>query len=124
MKDSVTKFAALAVLVIVFVAVVITDRWIDDSDGVSVDTNSSQLTQPSRISTEADTLDTDSETERSAVRVERTDNISVQQRKYNRALAERRSEWRSNRTTEEQDDGGEPPDERQDKDIWRSYVIE
>jgi len=123
MKDSVMKFAALAMMVIVFVSVGITDRWIDNSDEVSAETNSSQLSQPSRVGTEAETWHTGSEAEHSAVGAPRADNTPVQQEKYNRSLAQRRTEWRARRK-EEQDDGGEPPDERQDKDIWRSYVIE
>ena len=128
MKDSVLKFAVLAVLVIVFAAVAITARWMDDSDydqisrpsqgsdEVSFETNSSQQ--------QAGTWDTGSKTEFSTVWAARSGSSAEERESQERSTAERRSDWRSNHPSEELDDGGEPPDEREDKDIWRSAVVE
>ncbi len=128
MKDSVLKIAVLAMLVIVFAAVAITARWMDDSDydhisrpsqgsdEVSSETNSSQQ-QPGA-------WDDGSETEFSTLWATRPGGIAEERRAQDRSIAKRRSDWRSNHPEEELDDGGEPPDERQDKDVWRSDIIE
>ncbi len=127
MKDSVLKIAVLAVLVTVFTAVAITARWMDNSDydhisrtsqgsdEVSSGVNSSQQ--------QAGTWDTGSRAEFSTVWVSRPAS-EEEQKPQEPSIAQRRSDWRANHPEEELDDGGEPPDEREDKDIWRSDIIE
>ncbi len=133
MKDSVLKIAALAMMVIVFAAVAITARWIGDSDydhisrpcqGSDEVSSGASSCQASRVSTEAGTWDAVSRSELSTVWAAGHDSSSDDQKQSYRSTAERRAAWRSNHPKKEHNDGGEPPDGREDKDVWRNADIE
>ena len=121
MKDSVLKIAALALLIVVFAAVVITARWTDDSA-------CSHVNQPTRITCEIATKSgpTQSQTSHLNTQADAGDNwakirpvdtqgdhlgsnVDDPEHRQNRSAKKLAS-----RPEEEPDEGAEPPDNSKD----------
>jgi len=120
MKDSVLRTVVLVVLVIVFAAVVITSRWVDEPTYAQISCPSgnpdeiasegiSTQHQASRVDAQADTGQTEPEMAFSAAWAGRPDdNLDEPEQQAGSAAG------RSSRLTEEPDEGAEPPDDNKD----------
>ena len=120
MKDSVLKYAALALLIVVFAAVVITARWVDDSE-------CSYVNQPTQVTCEIATKSGPNQSQTSHVnaqvyvgdnwpkiasadaRPDRLGNNIDNPEHWDRSVARPAS-----RSEEEPDEGAEPPDDNKD----------
>ncbi|UCF17152.1 MAG: hypothetical protein JSW59_06765 [Phycisphaerales bacterium] len=113
MKDSSLKFAALALLIVVFAAVAITARWADDSTCSYVNQPTQDTCEtatksdtPSPLNTQVDPGATWAEIASADTRIDRHgSNVDAPQQQWDRSAKKLVS-----RPDEEQDDGGEPPD--------------
>jgi len=110
MKDSTFKIIVLALLLVVFAAVVITARWADESDYDHISCPTSAITSPPQQPTGG--LNTRAEAGRAeskaTLAVSWTDlngyNVDEAQQQ------DRSGKHLTKRLAEEPDDGGEPPD--------------
>jgi hypothetical protein len=120
MKDSTLKVVVLVVLLVVFAAVVITSRWVDEPTYAQISCpsgnpdeiasqGSSTQHQASRVDTQADTGQTEPEMAFAPARPGRPDDNLDETEQQAGPLNNR-----SARLTEEPDDGAEPPDDKED----------
>jgi hypothetical protein len=132
MKDSVLKFVALALLIVVFATVVITARWADNSTCDKVN-KPAQATceialksnpikyQTTHVNTQVDTGDNWA---RIASAGMRNDNLgsTVEDREQQQGHS---TQERASQPEEEPDDGAEPPDDNEDnKDSYGKADVE
>ena len=119
MKDSVLKFAALALLIVVFAAVVITARWTDDSA-------CSHVNQPAQVTCEIATKSGPTQSQTSPVNTQvnvgdwaKIASVDTRANRFGSNIDDPEHRDRSaarpvSRHEEEPDEGAEPPDNSED----------
>jgi len=128
MKDSVLKWAALTLLIVVFAAVVITGQWVDNSACSSVN-------KPARVTCEIATESghTQHQTSHGDTQLDTADNwgritsADMQNNELGGTLEDREQQQRhtdekpASQPEEEPDDGAEPPDDSDSNDKKDTY---